>query len=404
LTSRHPEPLRVLAVTQIFPNSVEPTFGIFNGHQFEALARLCELDLRAVILWFPGVALLAPRSVAGLFARVPRAERFGNLPVRHPRVLYVPVVGRALSPALYAASLWPQVRRLRGRVDVVLGSWAWPDGVAALVLAHLLGAACVVKAHGSDLNVLGASPLLRPLLRLALPHADRLVAVSRPLAEKAIGLGVSANRTVVVQNGVDRETFRPRPRAAARVELGQSPEGRFIVYVGRLERTKGIFDLMEAFARLAPDHPDTRLVLVGGGSQAEACSDFAARHRGRVITTGSRLPPEVALWVSASDVLALPSWNEGAPNVILEAFASGRRVVATRVGGLPDLVTSDLLGELVPVRNATALAAALIRALETPYDSEPIVRAAPFSWSESASCLLEVLETAAGRRGTVRLR
>ena len=388
-------PLRVMAVTQIFPNSVDPTFSIFNGLQFAALGRLCELDVLAVIPWFPGVGLLAPRSSAGRFAAVPQREEVNGIAVRHPRVLYVPKLGRAFSAALYAASLWPWARRQRGRVDVVLGAWAHPDGVAALMLARLLGVPCAVKVHGSDLNVHAESWAVKRILRLALPRVGRLIAVSRPLAERAISLGAQRKRTVIVRNGIDRGLFRPRPRPATRQQLGQDPEGRWLLYVGRLERAKGVLDLLAAFERLAPDHADLKVVIIGGGAELQSCQAFAARFPGRVVVTGIRPLAEVALWVSACDILTLPSWNEGSPNVILEAFASGRRVVATRVGGIPDLVTSDILGDLVPVRDLSALAGALVQAARAPYDSDPIVSAAPGSWAESASQLLETLQAAA---------
>ncbi len=385
--------LRVLVVTQIFPNSVDPTFSIFNGLQFAALGRLSELDVLAVIPWFPGVGLLARRSAAGRFAGVPGREHVNGIAVRHPRVLYVPKIP-SLSAGLYAASLWPRVRQLRGGVDVVLGSWAYPDGVAALMLARLLGAACAVKVHGSDLNVNAEHWLVKRILRFALPHVGRLIAVSRPLAEKAISLGARRDRTVVVANGVDRGLFRPRPRDSSRQQLGQAPEGHWILFVGRLEHAKGVLDLLEAFAQLAPEHADLKLVIVGAGTELQTCQAFAARFPGRVVVTGTRPIAEVALWVSACDILTLPSWNEGTPNVILEAFASGRRVVATNTGGIPDLVTTDALGKLVPVRDVSALAEALVQAARTPYESDPIVAAAPGTWADSASRLLESLRAA----------
>ena len=87
--------------------------------------------------------------------------------------------------------------------------------------------------------------------------------------------------------------------------------------------------------------------------------------------------PAVATWIAACDVLTLPSWNEGRPNVILEAFACGRRVVATNVGGIPDAVSSPTLGELVPPKMCAALAAALARAARTPYDPEALTSRRP---------------------------
>ena len=98
--------------------------------------------------------------------------------------------------------------------------------------------------------------------------------------------------------------------------------------------------------------------------------------------------------MAAADVMTLPSWNEGTPNVVLEALASGRRVVATRVGGIPDVVSSPALGELCEPRDVAALANALRRVLAEPGDPAAIAASATISWDESAGRLYEVLSAA----------
>jgi len=99
------------------------------------------------------------------------------------------------------------VLRYRGRVDVLFGSWAYPDGFAAVVLASLLRVPSVIKLHGSDIDVVARLPGPRRRLQWALPRAARVVAVSRPLAEAAIALGASPDRVDVVRNGVDAPTI-----------------------------------------------------------------------------------------------------------------------------------------------------------------------------------------------------
>lgn len=389
--------LRVLVITKLFPNGVAPSFAVFNRQQFAALGRLCDVEVMAVIPTYPGVAWMAPMSDAGRFSAVPAQETIDGLRVRHPRALFLPKIGRALAPALYQASLWPHVRRQRGRCDVVLGSWAFPDGVAAIALARQLGVPAVVKVHGSDLNVLARQRSIRRALCRSLPRADRIVAVSRPLALRAQELGVAPDRIAVVVNGVDRDVFRVRPRAQARQAVGMPEEGSSIVYVGRLDLAKGLGELLQAFESVAKHDAGTRLVLVGGGPELSRCQAFAARLPGRVVVAGPQPLDRVADHVAACDVLALPSWNEGTPNVILEAFASGRPVVATRVGGIPDLVTSDALGLLVAPRDGGALADALRVALGRRYDADAIAAAAPPSWHASASALHDVLRAAVQR-------
>ncbi len=379
--------MRVLVVTRIFPNAVEPLWGPYNRQQFAALSRLCEVDVLAVIPWFPGARLLGRRTLAGRLLDVPARETIEGLDVVHPRVLYVPTL-HTVAGLLYAASLAPAFLRRRGKFDVILGVWAYPDGAAAVALGELTGVPTVIKVHGSDINTIAEIPGPRRNLRWALPRARRVVAVSRPLAERVAALGAHPDRIDVIQDGVDASLFRPRDRAGVRAELGHGHDDRrWFLFVGRLENPKGMAELLTAFEELAARRRDVCLVLVGDGPEQAACRALAARLPGRVILAGPRPHDEVASWMAASDVLVLPSWAEGTPSVIIEALACGRRIVASTVGGIPDLVNRTELGELVPPRDAAALRGALDRAA-VDYDAEVVARvAARGGWDESARAL-----------------
>ena len=389
--------MRVLAITQIFPNAVEPLAAPFNRQQFAALGRRCQLEVLATIPWFPGARWARRWAAAGRLDEVPRREQIAGLAVEHPRYLHVPRVGYRIADRLYTASLLGSVLGRRGAVDVVLAAWAYPDGAAAVTLGRLLGVPVVVKVHGTDINHVAQLSGPSARLRRVLPEARRVVAVSRPLAEEVIKLGVPAERVVVVRNGIDNTLFRPLDRGEARARLGLGPEGqgKWLVYVGRLERAKGTIDLLEAFARLAPRRRDLSLALLGHGGARDECAALAERIGPQVRLLGARPLAEVPLWLGASHLLVLPSWNEGTPNVLLEALACGRPVVATRVGGIPDLITDPSLGALVPARDPAALAQALERVADGVYDPVAIAaRGARGSWDESAAHLLTVLEEA----------
>jgi len=321
-----------------------------------------------------------------------------GLKVRHPRTFFLPRVGVHLSAPLYAASLLPHVARMRGRVDVILAPWAYPDGCASVLLGHVIGVPTVVKTHGSDINVLGQMRIPRQVMRSMLPRAAHVVCVSRALAEATADLGVPAERISVVYDGVETSLFRVRDRTDARLELGLPAERRILLYVGFLKRTKGVIDLLEAFSRVVEDLPDATLVLVGEGPDQAECEARAARLNRdveRVIMAGPRLHGEIGTWMAASDLVTLPSWAEGTPTVLLEALACGRRLVASSVGGIPDVITSPVLGEMVEARDIAALAGALRRALSTPYDPQEVARfGTRGDWSDSAADLFRVLQQA----------
>ncbi len=383
--------MRVLILTKIFPNKSEPRSSPFNRQQFAALSRLCDVEVLATIPWFPGAAHFARWSRAGRLLGVPETEIIDGVKVHHPRFVFVPKVGHSLAGPLYTASLVSTAMKFEGRVDVVLGSWAYPDGFAAVVLGRLLGVPAVIKLHGSDMNVVAELRGPRRLVSWALSRADRVVAVSKPLRDRAVALGADPANIDVVRNGVDRACFHPRDRAEARrtLELGEGP---LALYVGNVERHKGAVDLIQAFASRAEVGEGARLVVVGDGAAMAECRKLAESTGASVTFAGSRPHNEIPTWLAAADVLVLPSWNEGTPNVVLEALACGRRVVATAVGGTPDLLESEAAGVLVPAKNPAALARAIGAALARPYDPASVVAAlATPDWRESAEMLHESL-------------
>jgi teichuronic acid biosynthesis glycosyltransferase TuaC len=387
--------MRVLILTKIFPNCVEPLSSPFNRQQFAQLARLCEVHILATIPWFPCAKAFSRWSRAGRLFDVPKEECIDGIKVKHPRFAFVPGFAPGLSGPLYAASLATTALGYRGRVDVVLGSWAYPDGFAAVVLAEMLGTPAVIKLHGSDMNVVSQFPGPRRALKWALPRAERIVAVSAPLRDAAVELGASPNRVDIVPNGIDRVRFRPQDRAAARDALGLPLDGAIVLYVGNIERHKGSLDLVSAFASLGKTRKNVSLVMVGDGAGRGDCQKLAADLVVDVSFVGTKPHDQIPQWIAACDVLALPSWNEGTPNVVLEALACGRRVVATRVGGTPDVITSETLGVLVPPRDPPALAMAIEDALSRAYDATVVSAAldAP-DWRKSAQCLHESLVAA----------
>jgi glycosyltransferase involved in cell wall biosynthesis len=386
--------MRVLIITKLFPNAAEPLLAPFNRQQFAALSRHCDVQVWACLPWYPGARLLQRWSQAGRTTRVPRHEVIEGLSVDHPRVFYVPKIGHAFAGAFYATSLLPRILAWRGRFDVILGAWAYPDGAASVALGRLLAVPVVVKVHGSDIDVLSTKRGPRTNLRWLLPRADAVVAVSRPLASEVAALGVRPDRITVIRNGVDTALFRPRNIADAREALGHGEDRRkWLVFVGLMVKDKGIYELLAAFSRIAARRPDIALVFVGHGSELDGCRAEAVALGDRVIFAGGRPLAEIPLWMASGQAVVLPSHHEGTPNVLLEAMACGRRVVASSVGGIPDLIASAALGELVPQRDVPALEAALERAADAIYDSAAVAAAAgQHSWDDSASRLHAVLE------------
>ena len=140
--------------------------------------------------------------------------------------------------------------------------------------------------------------------------------------------------------------------------------------------------------------PGTRLALVGHGVSSAKVDGVKARLGDALLAPGARPLAEVATWMAACDVFTLPSWNEGTPNVVLEALASGRPAVGTNVGGIPDVLANPRSGVVVAVKDARALAEGLLAALNKEWPPEAVRACGAGSWKESAAKLYAVLESA----------
>jgi glycosyltransferase involved in cell wall biosynthesis len=312
---------------------------------------------------------------------------------------YPPGFGRWMHAACLFLSLTLQrlPKFLPGRFDCVLASWAYPDAVAIGALARLSGTPYVVKVHGSDINVFAGEPGRRGQIRWTLKRAAHVLAVSRALSQRLGELGVAADRRQVLYNGVDPQRFHPLPRAQAKRALGHAPNERLLLFVGNLKSSKGCTELLDAFSRLSLVVPQARLAFAGDGPQAAALKAQAARKgvSDKVRFAGRLQHEELVRWFGAAELLCLPSHAEGVPNVVLESMACGRPVVATDVGGIPE-VLPDFAGLMVPANDTGALTAALLRALETPWDEARIVEhARSFDWERNVSTLESLLRAVA---------
>lgn len=204
------------------------------------------------------------------------------------------------------------------------------------------------------------------LNRWSLPTADKVITVCEAFAHELTFEGVSQERIHVQHNAVRPE----RPVSAEEVEalrtqLRIGPEERIVLSVGRLSREKAHIDLLGAFKHLLEHNAatDSTLIIIGDGVERNRLETTAESMgiRGRVIFTGEQ--SDVQPYYAAADLLVLPSHSEGSPYVLLEAMAAKIPIVATAVGGVPEIVEDEESALLVPVRDIRAMAAAIVRIL-----------------------------------------
>jgi glycosyltransferase involved in cell wall biosynthesis len=261
--------------------------------------------------------------------------------------------------------------RLReARYDVLHAHWLVPNAALVAGIARAHATPLVISLHGSDVFLAERLAPLRPLARRALALSGAVTACSSDLRRRAVRLGAREDRARTVPYGVDAEAFAPREHdVEARARLGV-PEGALLVLaLGRLVEKKGFAHLIDAAAALGG-----RIhVAIAGDGDLRAELEARARSAGAPVRfTGTLDRDEIARALGAADVVAVPSVVDrggnvdGLPNVVLEALAAGRPVVASRVAGIPDVIEDGVNGLLVPQADAISLAAALRRLADEP--------------------------------------
>jgi glycosyltransferase involved in cell wall biosynthesis len=368
--------LRVLTFTALYPNKANPLQGIFIHQRVKHLA-LRPGNSTEVIAPVPYFPSWVPAARWRRFSQVPREEVIDGVRIHHPRFPLLPGISMpAHGMLMYLASL-PLARRLHRekQFDCIDSHFVYPDGFAAVRLGKKLRLPVIVSARGSDINLYPSFRLIRPMLRWTLAHAAGVIAVSADLKVKMIALGIPETKIRVIPNGVDAERFQPRNAKSARKQLGLPEEGFLLVSVGSLIEAKGHHLLIAAVAELAKSFPKLRLYILGEGVYRSRLEEVVREKKmqERVFLFGTRPNEELNLWFSAADLSCLMSSREGWPNVVAEALACGTPVLATRTGGIPEIISSPELGMLVE-RNVQSIAVGLQRALTKPWNRAEIAR------------------------------
>ena len=276
----------------------------------------------------------------------------------------------------------------KARPQQVLATWAYPDAVAASWIANILRVPFSFKIHGSDINVHGKYPSRARQIRGASYRARHIISVSSALAHEAEAIGIAPDKIRVIYNGVDHARFG--------AVLPTPYDRDYVLFVGNLKPEKGVIELLDGFGAVAGRYPELDLVYAGAGSMHDAivAKADALGLSVRVRMLGATNYDEIPAWMGNCRFLALPSHNEGVPNVILEAMASGKPVLATNVGGIPEIIVSSEFGILIAAGDWEGIAKAIPEMLEKEWSERTIkARARDFTWERNIDQMLEVLHS-----------
>jgi glycosyltransferase involved in cell wall biosynthesis len=239
--------------------------------------------------------------------------------------------------------------------EVIGTQAAWRVAEAGLPRPYVVG-----TVHSSRIR----DEMDRALLRVLTPKMDHVIAVSSSIVRKLEDEGRHGAPVTLIYNGIDLERYDQQlPCCTLREEYGLPPEGPMVGVVARLEAEKGHPTLLDAWPHVLAEFPTATLLIIGEGSRREALEAQAAGLgiASSVIFTGRR--DDVPAVTKALDIAVLPSYREAQGLTILEALALSRPVVASNVGGIPEMISDGVTGLLVPPHEPATLAEAVARLL-----------------------------------------
>jgi glycosyltransferase involved in cell wall biosynthesis len=321
---------------------------------------------------------------------------YDNIKVYYPRCFYTPVFNFKILIDNRFRVVENLIKKENIEFDLIHAHFAWPAGYIGVKLKEKYGVPFIVTVHGYDIYDLPFRDReWKEKIEYVLNAADYDITVSNSNLECINKLNVKTP-VKVIPNGFNCDLFYPRKINDCRKTLNFPPDKMIILTVGSLVEVKGHKYLIETMKEVAKQRKDVLCIIVGGG-KLKGKLERQIRKAGledHVKLVGGRPHDEIPIWMNACDLFVLPSLSEGNPTVMFECLGCGKPVIGTKVGGVPEIITSEDYGFLVEPANPKALAEKILIALDKEWDYEKILRYAErFTWERIAKEVLKVYES-----------
>ncbi|OPX84750.1 MAG: putative teichuronic acid biosynthesis glycosyltransferase TuaC [Pelotomaculum sp. PtaB.Bin104] len=396
--------MKVLFLSPTFPNRYNPNYGIFAFQLVQNLqASNISFNVIAPVPYSPPFLWFKKKWREQ--AHIPKKEWIKGVEIFYPRYLCLPGKKFIYWNTLFMYwSVYPVLKKLHGKVrfNIMHSYGVLPAGYVGQLTAEKLGLSSTCTAIGLDINMLAQKSIKAgALARYVLENTGQVIAVGKDLAAEINKLYVPDKMIKVIYNGIDSERFNTTniDYVQARIKLGLSPDVRIILFVGRLVREKGIYELLEVFNRVLQNFSEAILVIVGDGNEKEALMNLAGEKgiQDKITFTGSIPHKDLVWWYAASEIVILLSYYEGVPNVLKEAMSCGRAVLATSTVGITELVVDGETGLLVEPGNVEQAVAALEKLLAEPklsrdmgINARRLIQEKQLSWEKTAKAYQDV--------------
>lgn len=392
--------MNLLLVTNLFPTPFDPERGIFTLQLVKRMKEHCNVTVVCPLPWFPNLSFI-PKGKYEQYASVPSQYLIDGVNVFCPKYPMIPKLSEKYQASLMAFGIKSCITNLHKELhfDAVNSQWLYPDSVAVDDVIQGLSIPHTSTGLGCDVNHDIYDPAKGAKILKMLHRSNAITVVSNSLRDELIKNNISANKITAIPNGIDVDQFSVLDKQDCRNKLGINIiKDPLLLYVGRLSEEKNVSSLLKATAKLLEKNKKIQLFLVGDGPLNSELTQLTNELNivNNVHFVGKVDHSEVSTWMGACDYFSLPSLREGCPNVILEALGSGRPVIASRVGAIPDIVTEDSALLFTP-QNIDEIANSLETALDKNWDENLIADSVKYlSWEHAAEKYCNVFKSTLG--------
>ena len=391
---------KVLILTRSFPTKQNPVAAIWLLNQLVELKKYCDIKVVFPYAYVPKTKFLNPYH---RFSQMPEREDVKGIEVCHPKYFMIPRAGFKLALLhWYLAiesllSYFPSKKVINGIMekwnpDIVHVQGALSESLIAKMIKKRYKKPLLLTVYGEDITLYPRKFPSKYLAMLALKNADAIICQSLFLKNEIKKLGINNKEFYIIPMGTKARDFKPMDKNKARKKLNLPKDKKIILFVGHLVERKGVKYLIHAMSSIIKKEKNAVCYIMGTGYQEDILKKLAKDERlgNYVKFLGQKTNTEVAEYMNASDLLVLPSLNEGLPVVVYEALSCGTPVVATKVAGTPELVDKDV-GFLVKPKNAEDLQEKILLALRKKWDTKKLLaRAKEFSTEVTAKRVFDV--------------
>jgi len=364
----------ILLFTSIYPLPWQPNKATFNFQQYECLTKKHDVDFLVPVpwlAWFKNIRML-----------------IGNHDYKHVcyfPFFYIPGLFRGLNSFFLVfsiiISIVPMLKLIKAKT--VLASWAFPDGLACAWLKGICKYRLIIQCLGSDVNVHSKNNFRKKLLKKSFDLSDGIITVSKALQSEVEKISNKAN-VKTIYNGVNFSRFTLSVEKFDKLSL---------IFIGNIIKTKGIYELINAVKIMIKSGENLHLHIVGNGPELDNIKALIVKHglQESVTVHGTVNHHQVVDLLQKCHALVLPSYQEGVPNVIMEALACGVPVVATKVGGIPEVV-NDNNGVLINDHNESDVVEGIEKCLSSKWNEQVIRKSIrTYTWDANVTQLSSFL-------------